>query len=531
MTGDSMKRIFASIALLALGLPAYADDARIAITTASGQSAPVTMTAPVCGVDSSGSPVICGGGGSGNLAYKDAGGQYQTILPVVPVCSVTADGVPQTCSFSGGTTDLSAYLTKADAQAEYPQLAAQNNFTAEQHFAYAYFADPDNNVQRDAKFGDKGIAVGGGTKTDTLTVTGAASTGALTVTGNIAEQGIPTFTNSSGQINGQITGSTVKWYLNRNSNRTYTMLNTYTTGGWVPFMFNDDGTLSTTVGTMANLGADVEFTKTLTVDGVTSVPDTTKTDLSKSALNTESANARFVTLQTLTDNYETIAGMANYALATNGTLTTPSITQPSIDGGKLTTDGSGNIILSGINGIKFGGLEWMNYNSTYNYIAVNGNFEVTGTVNVPTRPTGDNQGYAATTSFVQNTLNAERGSVTGDLSASGSSLTITLGASGLQLVMSYSASGTGSLSAMAASGSLTPVDIYETAAWGTTSFKGFTLDSGTITTTPTVIDSTFYLTSNAWGTYHVGVGGHLYVVDIFGSGAGKRTVIAWRKES
>jgi hypothetical protein len=296
-------------------------------------------------------------------------------------------------------------------------------------------------------------------------------------------------------------------------------------------MFNDAGTVSTTTGTLANLGADVEFTKTLTVDGVTSVPDTTKTDLSKSALNTESANARFVTLQTLTDNYETIAGMANYALATNGTLTTPSITQPSIDGGKLTTDGNGNIILSGINGIKFGNLEWMNYNSTYNYIAVNGNFEVTGTVNVPTRATGDNQGYAATTSFVQNTLNAERGSVTGDLSASGSSLTATLGTSGLQLVMSYSAAGTGSLSAVSASGSLTPVDIYETAAWGTTSFKGFTLDSGTITTTPTVIDSTFYLTSNAWGTYHVGVGGHLYVVDIFGSGAGKRTVIAWRKES
>lgn len=531
MTGDSMKRIFASIALLALGLPAYADDARIAVTTASGQSAPVTMTAPVCGVDSSGSPVICGGGGSGNLAYKDASGQYQTILPVVPVCSVTADGIPQTCSFSGGTTDLSAYLTKADAQAEYPQLAAQNSFTAEQHFAYAYFADPDNNVQRDAKFGDKGIAVSGGTKTDTLNVTGAASTGALTVTGNIAEQGIPTFTSSSGQVTGALSGSTAKWQISRSASGKYTSLSTYVSGKWIPFMFNDDGTISTTTGTMANLGADVEFTKSLTVDGVTSVPDTTATDATKSALNTESAASRFVSQTAAASTYETIAGMANYALATNGKLTTPSITQPSVDGGALTTDGKGNIILSGINGIKFGNLEWMNYNSTYNYIAVNGNFEVTGTVNVPTRATGDNQGYAATTAFVQNTLNAERGSVTGDLSVSGSSLTATIGASGLQLVMSYSAAGTGSLSAVAASGSLTPVDIYETAAWGTTSFKGFTLDSGTITTTPTVIDSTFYLTSNAWGTYHVGVGGHLYVVDIFGSGAGKRTVIAWRKES
>lgn len=387
-------------------------------------------------MDSSGAPVLCGGGGNGNLAYKDASGQYQTILPVVPVCSVTADGVPQTCNFSSGTTDLSAYLTKTDAQAEYSQLAAQNSFTAEQHFAYAYFADPDNNVQRDAKFGDKGIAVTGGTKTDTLNVTTSAS-----------------------------------------------------------------------------------------------VPDTTTTDSTKSALNTESAAARFVSQTAASSTYETIAGMASYALATNGKLTTPSITQPSIDGGALTTDGKGNIILSGINGIKFGNLEWMNYNSTYNYIAVNGNFEVTGTVNVPTRATGDNQGYAATTAFVQNTLNAERGSVTGDLSASGSSLTLAFGTTGLQLTLSYASAGTASLSAVSTSGSLTPVDIYEVAAYGTTSFKGYTLDSGTITTTATVIDSTFWLTSNAWGTYHVGIGGHLYTVDIFGSGAGKRAVMAWRKES
>lgn len=417
-----MIRAFVPLAVLLIPASVLAADARIAFKTTGGQVQSVLLTAPVCGTDASGSPLLCGSGGSALMAYKTTGGQYQSILPIVPVCSVTADGTPETCDFSGGSADLSAYLTKTDAQAEYPQLTAQNSFTAEQHFSYAYFADPDNNVQRDAKFGDKGIAVGGGTKTDTLNVTGAASTGALTVTGNITEQGIPTFTNSSGQVNGQITGSTVKWYLNRNSNRTYTMLNTYTTSGWVPFMFNDDGTLSTTVGTMANLGADVEFLKTLTVDGVTSVPDTTTTDSSKSALNTESAAARFVS-------------------------------------------------------------------------------------------------------------NTERGSVTGDLSASGSSLTVTLGASGLQFVMSYSASGTGSLSAVSASGSLTPVDIYETAAWGTTSFKGYTLDSGTITTTPTVVDSTFYLTSNAWGTYHVGVGGHLYIVDIFGSGAGKRTIIAWRKVS
>ena len=43
---------------------------------------------------------------------------------------------------------------------------------------------------------------------------------------------------------------------------------------------------------------------------------------------------------TAASTYETIAGMSSYALAKNGTLTTPTITKPSIDGGALTTDGN-----------------------------------------------------------------------------------------------------------------------------------------------------------------------------------------------
>lgn len=430
----------------------YATDARMSYTNAAGATQALGMLSAVCGLDSSGEPKQCVTGDTAANEYTSLSGATNYLGYIVPVCSVV-DGVPQVCDFSGGgTPDLSGYLTTTDASQTYAQLSGGNSYLGEQRFASVYFADPDNNVSRDAKFGDKGIAVRGGTKTDTLSVTTSAY-----------------------------------------------------------------------------------------------VPDTVTTDSTTAALNTESAAARFVSQTTAASTYATISalntqvsndaatyatitGLSKYALATNGTLMTPTITQPSIDGGKLTTDGSGNIILSGINGIKFGNLEWMNYNSTYNYIAVNGNFEVTGTVNVPTRPTGDNQGYAATTSFVQNTLNAERGSVTGDLSASGSSLSMPIGSSSLTLTMSYSASATGSLSIVSTSGSLTPVDIYETAAWGTTSFKGYTLDSGTITTTATVIDSTFYLSSNAWGTYHIGVGGHLYVVDIFGSGAGKRTFMSWRKE-
>lgn len=429
--------IFSSVLCVMTG-DAFATDARLSYKTADGSTANAAIISPVCSVSSDGTPETCSKAlsaetsTSGNMSYVTAGGMRMTVTPFVPVCSVV-DGVPQICDLNQ-TPDLSAYLTITAAQSSYAQLAVQNSFTAEQHFANAYFADPDQGVSRDAKFGDRGIAVGGGTKTDTLTVTGASS-----------------------------------------------------------------------------------------------VIDTATTDSSKTILNTESAASRFVSKATAAATYETIAGMSSYVLATNGKLTTPTITQPSIDAGTLTTDGKGNLILSGNNGIKFGDYEWLNYNSTYKYIAVNGDLEITGRVNLPTRTTGDNGNYAASTAFVQNTISALQGSVTGDLSASGSSLSLTLGTTNLKLTMAYSAAGTGSLSIVSTSGTVTPVDIYETAAWGTTSFKGYTLDAGSVTTTATVIDSTFYLSSNAWGTYHIGAGGSLYIVDIFGSGAGKRTVISWRK--
>ena len=45
------------------------------------------------------------------------------------------------------------------------------SFTGEPRFGVSY-SDPDSGVQRDAKFGDNGIAVSGGIKTDTITVDG-----------------------------------------------------------------------------------------------------------------------------------------------------------------------------------------------------------------------------------------------------------------------------------------------------------------------------------------------------------------------
>lgn len=58
--------------------------------------------------------------------------------------------------------------------------------SSECHFANGAFTDPDYGVTRDAKFGRVGIAVIGGTKTDTLTVTGTSSLdgGKITTNGN-----------------------------------------------------------------------------------------------------------------------------------------------------------------------------------------------------------------------------------------------------------------------------------------------------------------------------------------------------------
>lgn len=57
----------------------------------------------------------------------------------------------------------------------YAKLAGGNIITGEQHFALSSFSDPDIGSARDAKFGQNGIAVIGGTKTDILTVTGKSS--------------------------------------------------------------------------------------------------------------------------------------------------------------------------------------------------------------------------------------------------------------------------------------------------------------------------------------------------------------------
>lgn len=57
--------------------------------------------------------------------------------------------------------------------------ANQINTNGESHFSLGAFSDPDVGTARDAKFGNRGIAVSGGIKTDTINVTGALSAASI----------------------------------------------------------------------------------------------------------------------------------------------------------------------------------------------------------------------------------------------------------------------------------------------------------------------------------------------------------------
>ena len=77
----------------------------------------------------------------------------------------------------------SASFLRSDAT---DTCSGQISFSSEIRFGQSY-SDPDNGVQRDAKFGDNGIAVVGGIKTDTLNATGN-----ITVSGTVDGRDVAT---------------------------------------------------------------------------------------------------------------------------------------------------------------------------------------------------------------------------------------------------------------------------------------------------------------------------------------------------
>lgn len=289
-----LKRLGLLCTLTLLSSPCLAADGRISYVTADGSNANAAVVSPVCSVSSDGTSETCADGlsasvsSSGLMSYKTASGMVMGVLPVVPVCSVNSAGVPQICDMSGGTSDLSAYLTTAAAATTYvpqSQLGVNGGVAT---------LDASGNV------------------TAPINTTGTAKTGALTVTSTTAS------------IQGSVSGTTRKWTLSRRSQDTYTSLNSYNGSKWSPFTFNDDGTLDSTVGVFANLGADAPFTGTVSAPTISATssataPTPATTDNSTAVATTAFVNNAFQSVEYSSQGDVSTAGSSiQVAFGTSG---------------------------------------------------------------------------------------------------------------------------------------------------------------------------------------------------------------------
>ncbi|WP_146882044.1 hypothetical protein [Acetobacter nitrogenifigens] len=124
-----------------------------------------------------------------NFILEDATKEFQVygatdLKGATTAAAITATSLTSTGAIQGQTITSTGTLTAAanvvangtiTSQGYYVALSgAANAFLRQQTFAYSSFTDPDSGVARDAKFGQDGIAVSGGTKTDTLNVTTSA---------------------------------------------------------------------------------------------------------------------------------------------------------------------------------------------------------------------------------------------------------------------------------------------------------------------------------------------------------------------
>ena len=437
------------------------------------------LATPICGVGSSGDPISCVDGAKSPLAYKSLSGATQNLGMFVPVCSVDSDGIPQICDLSGGSQpDLSDYLTTDSASQTYIPIT------------------------------QKGVASGvatldsNGNMTSPVFSNNAAQTGALQVNGQINAQGIAYFVSSMAQVQGIISGSSKKWTLTRRAQDNYTKLNNYTGSAWSAFAFYDDGSITTNLGTVANLNADANFTASVTV------PDTSTTDSTTAALNTESAAARFATSAQLSNylkssdaanTYLTIANAADYATLTQVASQLSSYAKSS------------------------------DLNSAVQTLMPKTGGTFTGSVAAPTPATTDNSTNIATTAYVNNAFQSVEYSVQGDISTSGSSIQIPFGASGLYAKFAYTGSGSASMTFYSTTGTLSPVDIRRNSIWGGSGVETFTLDNGSVSTSGVVADSTVYTQSQDSSAYFIRIGGQVYFLTVWASNNGSRAFMGVHK--
>lgn len=188
-------------------------------------------------------------------------------------------------------------------------------------------------------------------------------------------------------------------------------------------------------------------------------------------------------------------------------------------------------VLNGVSGTSGKG----DLSITSNTVGIN-NTTVTGYLIAPTMATTDNSTNAATTAYVQNQgyatlsyLKSIRGIQNADISASGATMTLTIPNENIIITLKNTSSTSASISYAATTGTITPVDIRRVTMYGGGSNETYTMDGGTLTTTPTVVDDTVYTVSNDTSAHFIRVNGNSYVITVWISGGGARSSLIYEK--
>lgn len=270
----------------------------------------------------------------------------------------------------------------------------------------------------------------------------------------------------------------------------------------------------------------------LTATTSASVPDTSAADATTAALNTESANSRFLS-KSSASSFITSDALVGLLKTSGGNMTgdlylNNGISMYACDKGSscanLYNSGNQTLTWTGVGGIVVGGDA-----NIQGKVTAGRGLSVTGAATAPTPDTGDNSTNIATTAYVNNAFQAVEYSVQGDISTAGSSIQIAFGTSGLYAKEAYAASGAASMSFCSTSGTLSPVDIRRNSIWGGSGVETYTLDNGSVGTDCVVADSTVYTQSNDSSAYFIRVGGTVYFLTVWASNNGSRAFMGVHK--
>lgn len=298
--------------------------------------------------------------------------------------------------------------------------------TGESHFSNGTFTDPDSGVGRDAKFGHAGIAVTGGIKTDTITVTGKT-----TLNGNVtvaAGKSIYTYSTDGTKDNYLYTDSDGNLtFASDQSVNMFLAPNLTVSGTSTLATTNITGTLQVTgssptilVGGFNSLAAS-SFSSTLSVSGASTFSSKITTNGGITSYGASSFDGGGITTDgsgSLTTTKLTVSGVTTLNGAVNLTNTSGMITANSsgtkeswyLRRSASTVTSNKYTLLSSYNGTSTNAVTFFDDGSITTSLGKVANLSASnafiGKVTVPTPSTTDNSTNVATTAYVQAALAA-----------------------------------------------------------------------------------------------------------------------------